>query len=675
MRTIKNILLDEGISVNAGNSIAAAVATMYKNNQGVVVVLSNNLPIGIVTERDILHIMDDSYNSNIPIEAILKSNHIITVNGRRSIDYSLHILIDNNIRRLVVINDEGEFLGIVTQDMLIQHLEDDSFKTNMVVSSFIQKNRKLISLNKSQELSKALHIMNENNIGSIVATDDNNNPVGILTERDVVYIANDRISLSTKIFEVMSSPIVSARDTQNVKDVIDLMKTKKIRRVLVLNSDDKVISILDIRDIAQNLKGTYGQILEAKLKNIKNTLNQIGESVIEINEDNGVQVIQWMNDKAIKNFGKMTDKNLTSLIGQEIWKNIYSIVKVDGKCEKYKIKLNKMYFEMMCSYHFSNNKETLLIILRDVSKFEYAVINATKKSTMLQNELEILQGVIDQQNNIVLVSDGEDIISANKSFFNFYRLDTIEEFTNKYNCICDTFIKHKDFFHIDSKEKKWVEEVLKLDQKQRVVSIFDLHISEPKVFTIQVNPLSTDKKSFAITLTDITDIKLESQQYYHNATHDTLTKIYNRAYYLDKITNEIEQYRRHKGAFCIILLDIDNFKKFNDNYGHIKGDEVLIALSSTINKSIRKSDTFARWGGEEFIVLLEQTTIDKAELIAENFRKMIEDIKLDNIEKITASFGVAEFGDNDCENSILKRADDALYEAKASGRNRVISNS
>ena len=647
---------------------------MYKNRQGVVIILSKNIPIGIITERDILHIIDSDYHSDSPIESILKSNRIITVNGRRSIDYSLHILIDNNIRRLVVVNDNGKFLGIVTQDILIQHLEDDTFKTNTIISNLIQKNKTLVCLNKSENLSEALHIMNKNNVGSVIAMDNYFNPVGILTERDIVYIAKNKVALTTKISEIMSSPVISVKNNQNVKDVIELMKTKKIRRVLVLNNEtNKVLYILGIRDIAQNLKGNYGQILESKLKNIKKTLNYIGESVLEIYEDHGEQVIQWMNDKAIKNFGKIIDNSLTSLIDKDIWKDIYSIVITNGQCEKYKIQLSGMYFEMLCSYHFANNKETLLIILRDISKFEYAIIDATKKSTELQKELNILQGVIDQQDNIVLVSDGEKIISANKSFFNFYRLHNIKEFSKRYRCICDTFIKHKDFFYMDDRDKYWVKEILKLNQKQRVVTILDPYIFEPKVFTIQINPSNTDQETFAITFTDITDIKLESQQYYYHATHDTLTNIYNRAYYLDKITNEIELYSQHKISFCIILFDIDHFKKFNDNYGHIKGDEVLVILSSTINKSIRKSDIFARWGGEEFIVLLKQTTINKAELIAKNFKKLIENIKLNDIEKITASFGVTQFKESDCENSVLKRADEALYEAKEAGRNIVIS--
>jgi diguanylate cyclase (GGDEF)-like protein len=149
------------------------------------------------------------------------------------------------------------------------------------------------------------------------------------------------------------------------------------------------------------------------------------------------------------------------------------------------------------------------------------------------------------------------------------------------------------------------------------------------------------------------------------------TIVSNRSYYFEKIANEIEQSKRYDTSFCIILLDIDHFKKFNDNYGHLKGDEVLVKLSETIKSHVRSSDTFARWGGEEFIILLEKTTIDKAELIAEHFRKSIENMKIKGIETVTSSFGVTQYIKGDDDNSILKRADDSLYMAKNNGRNRV----
>jgi len=305
--------------------------------------------------------------------------------------------------------------------------------------------------------------------------------------------------------------------------------------------------------------------------------------------------------------------------------------------------------------------------------FEYAVIDANEKNNKINEELKILQGVIDQQTSIVIVTDGFEIISANQSLYNFYNVKNLQEFIENHQNISNHFIKHKNFFSIDNLSKNWVEEILKEKTKDRIVSLLDLNSFEPKAFTIQAQPLSINNHKYVITLTDITEIKLESQQYHYHATHDSLTGIYNRSYYFEKIANEIEQSKRYKTTFCIILFDIDHFKKFNDTYGHLVGDEVLVKLSETVKLNTRSSDTFARWGGEEFIVLLEQTTVDRAELIAEYFRKLIENIKLEGIDQITSSFGVTQFQKDDDDKAILKRADDALYMAKNAGRNTVVS--
>ncbi|RLA80718.1 MAG: hypothetical protein DRG78_10455 [Epsilonproteobacteria bacterium] len=669
MDTIKNIILKKDITVDIHDSIENTINTMFKNKQGVIIVLAEGSPVGIVTERDILHIINTTINFKLEVKSILSLRHLITVNINRSIDYALHILVDNEIRRLVVVDKNNNFKGIVTQDILIKHLEDDTFKTNLLISSFIQESKDLICLEQNKTVEDAFKIMNKNNIGSIIVIDQDNNPIGILTERDTISIANNKIDLHIQIKNVMSSPIITVCETNQVKYVVDLMDEKKIRRVLVLQEDtNKPLSLLGMRDIAHSLKGNYGHLLEAKLKNMKNTLHHIGESVLEIYEDNGEHVIQWANEKAIKNFGRIIDKNVFTLIDEDIWNN-----KIKNKqCDKIKIKIKDKFFELICSHHFVKEKESLLLILRDISKFEYAVIDANKESEATKQELNILQGVIDQQKSIVIVSDGFKIISANKSLYKFFKVKGIEEFISEHKNLSNTFINHKNFFSLENKDKNWIENILKLDVKNRIVSILDLNIFEPKAFTVQVNPLSSDSKHYAVTLTDITEIKLESQQYHFHATHDALTGIYNRSYYFEKIANEIEQSKRYDTTFCIILLDIDHFKKFNDTYGHLKGDEVLIKLSETVQSHVRSADTFARWGGEEFIILLEKTTIDKAELIAEHFRKMVESMKIDGIEKVTASFGVTQFVKGDDDNSILKRADDALYDAKDAGRNRVV---
>ena len=119
------------------------------------------------------------------------------------------------------------------------------------------------------------------------------------------------------------------------------------------------------------------------------------------------------------------------------------------------------------------------------------------------------------------------------------------------------------------------------------------------------------------------------------------------------------------------MLDIDKFKNFNDTYGHQKGDEILKDLSKIISKNTRQTDTFARWGGEEFVKILPNASLQDAKAVAEGLRKIIQEYTFSDDLKVTCSFGVSEFRDDDTKESVMKRADEALYIAKENGRNKV----
>ena len=121
------------------------------------------------------------------------------------------------------------------------------------------------------------------------------------------------------------------------------------------------------------------------------------------------------------------------------------------------------------------------------------------------------------------------------------------------------------------------------------------------------------------------------------------------------------------------MLDIDHFKSVNDTYGHEVGDKTLIDLAKILKQHSRATDIVGRWGGEEFIIILPHTDLSAAIEYADMLRVKIEDFTFEVIDKITASFGVSSFIDEDTSKSIVKRADDALYDAKHSGRNRVCS--
>lgn len=157
----------------------------------------------------------------------------------------------------------------------------------------------------------------------------------------------------------------------------------------------------------------------------------------------------------------------------------------------------------------------------------------------------------------------------------------------------------------------------------------------------------------------------------HLASIDPLTSILNRRKFNEVLSYELKRDERYENNLSLILCDLDKFKDVNDKFGHDGGDEALVAFTRLISKTIRKSDIFARWGGEEFAILLPETTLEKASQIASKLRLVTETTMIPQIGRITSSFGVAEFHKGDNEEALLKRADMALYKAKENGRNRV----
>jgi len=218
----------------------------------------------------------------------------------------------------------------------------------------------------------------------------------------------------------------------------------------------------------------------------------------------------------------------------------------------------------------------------------------------------------------------------------------------------------------------------------KVNTIID-KIFESMQQSITIVPYDIEKKYVCLYIYDNTKLcetnyKLEklNDELKDLSNRDPMTHLYNRRYF-SEISDKILSLSMRNGTdLSIIILDIDKFKNINDTYGHGVGDKVIISLANNLEKNIRESDVVARFGGEEFVILLNNTNLENSVLIAEKIRKKIEDIEIidgDNILKFTASFGVAKYEDTLDSEKIehtLKRADNALYIAKENGRNQVM---
>ncbi len=188
--------------------------------------------------------------------------------------------------------------------------------------------------------------------------------------------------------------------------------------------------------------------------------------------------------------------------------------------------------------------------------------------------------------------------------------------------------------------------------------------------------------SAAIILLALTLVLLSVRRYQKRiektATTDQLTSLMNRHAFEFVFQNALLDSERSRQPLCVALLDIDFFKKINDKQGHLVGDHVLKEIAMIAKRSLRESDVICRWGGEEFLILIKNCTLEKATAIAENLRNTIANNDFSrttdlarNRLSITVSMGVAQCKDNESENSVFERADVALYQAKENGRNSV----
>jgi len=178
-------------------------------------------------------------------------------------------------------------------------------------------------------------------------------------------------------------------------------------------------------------------------------------------------------------------------------------------------------------------------------------------------------------------------------------------------------------------------------------------------------------RNYVAVFHNISERKRMEQELEHQATRDHLTGAYNRRAFDAALRQSVQRAEQEEQAFALLLFDIDHFKSVNDRHGHDMGDEILRRLAQRIRESLRSTDLLARWGGEEFTILLPDTRLQGAATFAERLRRQIADSRIRGLS-VTVSIGITAFRPGDDAQQLLARADDALYRAKKAGRNSVV---
>ncbi len=283
-----------------------------------------------------------------------------------------------------------------------------------------------------------------------------------------------------------------------------------------------------------------------------------------------------------------------------------------------------------------------------------------------------IQKLLDTQDGFFILTDGIKLIMANKKMLNFFGFSDFLIFISQHKCISEFFIEENGFL---TNQPTWINRALKYRNGNAKAKIKNPSTDEDHIFLVRASPF--DKNRFVVTFTDITHAENYKSKLEHLTITDSMTSLFNRRYFNKILLREINRTKRNNAQLAFIMLDVDFFKLYNDTYGHLRGDDVLISIASTIQKHFNRASDFCfRLGGEEFGIICSVNTLNEVYHQAEQLRIDIENLHIEHLHNsvsnyITASIGIAICDGSSTAETLYSQADVELYKAKESGRNKV----
>ncbi len=450
---------------------------------------------------------------------------------------------------------------------------------------------------------------------------------------------------------------------------------KYLFEAIELQVDGYVTKPIDIEKVKSRLENCIGKIDSEKLfKKLQESEAKF--EIISQNSEVGIFIYQekvsYVNEALCRMLGYTKDE----LLSMKVWSLVEETLQ-----KKFKEVVKRRIVGERFSAHYTDiplikKDGTVIRVRAGVNTIEYqgsyagiGIIMDVTDLIYTKKHLKQLVQAIDQMDQMVRISDTDGkIIYVNKALTKFtgYKEEELLGQSNKL---------FKSGEHNDSFYKKMYKTIY---NKKSFKAVFinakksgELYY-EDQIITPLLDEETEEIEYFVSTSKDITkEIQLQERMK-SLATTDTLTGIKNRYSMNESITSEINKLMRYGGEFALMMLDIDHFKRVNDDYGHDVGDYVLQEFTAIVNSLIRETDTFGRWGGEEFLLLAPNENKAGAMQLAEKIRSRVSAHKFDKVGHISISIGLSTCNKHSNKDKLLKNIDEALYEAKTAGRDKVV---
>ncbi|MBF0316739.1 MAG: diguanylate cyclase [Nitrospirae bacterium] len=308
-------------------------------------------------------------------------------------------------------------------------------------------------------------------------------------------------------------------------------------------------------------------------------------------------------------------------------------------------------------------------LVETIAKF--AIVSFQERE--LYEKSKLISFTLNSLPNFIVTMRNGKVEFANYTFLSFLNCGSIKEFHGKYESLDDILSINTQYCNISGGCTNIMSYIKEHSEEEIIVSIntenTDIDSCSPRAYILKYAQLP-ESETYVFSLTDVENYENKRKELEIITITDELTGLYNKRYFNETLSLHVNNRQRYDYPISLIFFDIDHFKTVNDKYGHLLGDCVLKELAKLVSEQTRGQDVLARWGGEEFVVLMPHIDLDGAVKFAQRLRLDIEGQNMCDIN-ITSSFGVVTYICGETGSDFLNRADALLYEAKRSGRNKV----
>jgi diguanylate cyclase (GGDEF)-like protein/PAS domain S-box-containing protein len=656
------------VRLSPDESVGEAARIMAeKCISSIVVTDEGGHPTGIITERNILHVMQSGCPPETALQKVM-SSPVITVPKSMTCLDAYQVCLRDGIRHLVIVDDDKLLLGVVSETDFRLHINLTTLAGRRQIASVMS--RSVFSLQPQASLLDALNLMQSHRDSCVVVV-EGERPIGIVTERDIVrlYSGNPK-QADIPVREVMTSPVLSILLGNTINEAADRMLTAKVRHLVVVDHAGRIAGLLSEHDLTHAM--TLGLIDDKLIAEgaFLHTLVKTIPDMVWLKDVDGVFLAcnprfeRFFGAKEKDIVGKtdydFVDKELACLFREHDRKAMENgVPNISEEWVTYADDGHRELLEKIKTpmHDSQGNLIGVLGIARNITKRKLA-----------EESLLITASVFNNSHDAILITDANNVIMDVNPAFTQITGYSREEVIGKNPRLLSSGRQSNTLYDVmwqSLKQKNaWRGELWNQRKSGEIyaglLSIAAICDDEGKV------------QRHVGVFSDITHLKEHEAELNRVAHYDALTGIPNRVLLADRMKQAIAQTAREQSMMSVCYLDLDGFKPINDTMGHDAGDQVLIEVARRIENTIRGGDTVARLGGDEFVVLLRQ---EKGEECVATLKRLLAAIAQPITVKnkshtLSASIGVSIYPlDDEDPDTLLRHADQAMYIAKQSGKN------